>query len=417
MANLETTESTDSAKERDTILSLLKPLLFDLTIDSPRFTGLTVESRFIDRIISVLKGRPASDFKALMNEGLAAGKHSFRSAILGMDINPMLAIRIGAAFSKYPSSDVVDKKRTRDKALLSLVDSELSVRKFEEEKLPALVSTPLFYQVRIQMRKLLSEFYAADVISDLRFGPGVTSTPDIKLQSQKHAWILRNNGVVFPEYLYEYFANRGLLKDVARNSHELANDFVRFKERDYVPPQVCKSFAKVEESITTVPKDATTDRPISTFPVGVTLISVAANSTLSRAINLVDRRVEFTYQSKCAGMLNDYLEEWNDWGSTSTIDLKDASGNISWMLLEQVIDNSDVLELLQVLRGHTAVFTIKIDLPKDEVLTVVEPGVSIRNENISATMRRVLGPHDTKIKHTEVSEQDLINIADRKSVV
>ena len=185
-------ESSDSAKERDTILSLLKPLLLDLVIDAPRYTGVAVDVKFIDRVLSALRGRPTSDFKALMNEGLAAKKHSFRSAILSMDINPMLAIRIGAAFSKYPSSATIDKKRTRDKALLTLVGSELSVRQFEETKLPALVQTPLFFEVRKQLRKLLSEFDAADVISDLRFGPGVTSTPNIKLNSQKNAWILRN---------------------------------------------------------------------------------------------------------------------------------------------------------------------------------------------------------------------------------
>lgn len=404
-------ESSDSAKERDTILSLLKPLLFDLVIDAPRYTGIAVDVKFIDRVLTALKGRPTSDFKALMNEGLAAKKHSFRSAILGMDINPMLAIRIGAAFSKYPSSATTDKKRTRDKALLTLVESELSVRQFEETKLPALVQTPLFFEVRKQLRKLLSEFDAADVISDLRFGPGVTSTPNIKLNSQKNAWILRNNGVVFPEYLYEYFANRGLLKVVARSSYELATDIVHFKERDYVPPQVYRSVAKVEECITTVPKDATTDRPISTFPVGATLISVAANSTLGRAINLVDRRVEFTYQSKCAGMLDDYLKEWNDWSSTSTVDLKDASGNISWMLLEQVVDNSDVLELLRVLRGSTAVYSIKVELPTHESLTVVNPGITVKSKNISASLRHVLGPHDSRVNKAEVSEADLVNIA------
>ena len=74
-------ESSDSAKERDTILSLLKPLLFDLVIDAPRYTGVAVDVKFIDRVLSALKGRPTSAFKALMNEGLAAKKNSFRSAI------------------------------------------------------------------------------------------------------------------------------------------------------------------------------------------------------------------------------------------------------------------------------------------------------------------------------------------------
>ena len=411
MTNLEETESTDSAKERDTILSLLKSLLFDLIIDVPRYTGVPYDGRFVDRVISILKDRPTSDFKALMNEGLAAGKHSYRSAILGMDINPMLAIRIGAAFSKYPSSATVDSKRTRDRALLTLVESELSVRDFEDTKLPALVQTPLFFEVRKQLRYLLAEFDAADVISDLRFGPGVTSTPNIKLNSQKNAWILRNNGIVLPKELYEYFANRGLLKLVAKSSYELATDLVHFKERDFVPSQVHRSVTEVEECISTVPKDTLTDRPISTFPVGATLISVAANSTLGRAIHNVDRRVEFTYQNKCAGMLEDYLAEWNDWSSTSTIDLKDASGNISWMLLEQVIDNSDVLELLRALRGNSAVYTVKVNIPKVESLAAVELGISVKNESISASLRKCLGPHDTRVEQAEVSEANLVNIA------
>lgn len=305
-------------------------------------------------------------FKKLMNEGVAAYKNPYYSQIAKALLSPAAAIRIGALFAKFPTEG--DALLTKNAALKTYIESELAVLEFDTTKLDALISTPIFFKVRAEFRRLFSEFSPKEVIDNIRFGPGVTSTPDIKRLSQKHAWLLRNNGVVLPKDLYDYFHNRGLSAAVARSSKNISEDIVHLKERGYSAPSMLVSHTNVVETITTVKKDATTDRTISTFPVGSTLISVALNSALASVIHGADRRVEFVYQDKCSGFLDDAIME-DGMESTATLDLKDASGHVSWRLLTHLIDNSDLLELLRALRAEFSRFTVFVRKPKDTSTT------------------------------------------------
>lgn len=377
--------------------NLLTALLKDLSVFHPELS-----EEVIGKILGFSEKSPAV-FKQLFNEGVKCGAASYQSSYLGVRLNPALAIQIGALFAKYPNLNERDENTTRLAALTTLVNSELEVKKFEESSLDKLAKTRIFYLVRAELRSLLKDFDPGEVISDLRFGPGVTSTPHIKMLSQKNAWIIRNNGVVLPEFLYEYFHNRGLLKVLSSRASSLARSFEHLTERNFTAPSVFFNSSKVDENITTVPKDALTDRPISTFPVGVTLISVAANSALGRVINSSDARVEFTYQGKCSGLLDDYVREGGNYKRTATIDLKDASGHVSWRLLNLLIDNSDVLELLRALRGEFAHFTVKVEALKAPSQNIIERAIPVDAAG-SRTFSSLLGVNETSVVNEEIDK-------------
>lgn len=343
-------------------------------------------------------------FKKLMNEGVSAYKNPYYSQIAKALLSPAAAIRIGALFAKFPTEG--NALFTKNAALQTYVESELAVLEFDNTKLDALISTPIFYKVRAEFRRIFSEFSPKEVVDNIKFGPGVTSTPDIKRLSQKHAWLLRNNGVVLPKELYAYFHDRGLSSAVARSAKNISEDIVHLKERGFTTPSMLVSHTEVFETITTVKKDATTDRTISTFPVGLTLISVALNSALASVIHGADRRVEFVYQDRCSGFLDEAITE-DGMESTATLDLKDASGHVSWRLLTHLIDNADLLELLRALRAEFSRFTVFVRKPKDMSSTHILLHSDISKAN-SPTYTKFLGIEEQTEKFS-VSETDKWN--------
>lgn len=306
---------------------------------------------------------PPSTYKKLLDEGLSAVTDPFYSKVLSLLINVDHAICLGALYAKFPTSST--KEVTKIAALTTFLESERAVKRFDES-LEELTKLPVFKKVRRELRKLLNGFELSDVIDALRFGPGVTSTPGIKLASHKLAYLQRNEGSIPIQCdLYDLLTENGLLSKTAVAMSSLVSDFVHLGQTNYLPPRCVKNADPFVEVIKTVPKDALTDRTISTLPLVITLFGVGANGVLSDLIHTNESRVEFKYQHQCSNHLIEGFE--TGFTTTATLDLKDASGHISWALLQRLIDNQDVLEFLTAVRAPFSVIELKLHKKESKV--------------------------------------------------
>lgn len=340
-------------------------LRFTLLEETCKTLGLTEFSKIVDRLLTA----QPTEFKLLLDEGLMALSNPFYSRILSTTIDVHAAICLGALYAKFPTEGT--KEATKVAALQTYLNSEREVKRFDEN-LDELTKTPVFKRVRRELRKLLNGFQLSDVIDSLRFGPGVTSTPGIKLASHKLAYLQRNEGSIpLHEGLYDLLAENGALNKAAVNMSSLVSDFVHLGQTNYLPPRCSKNMDPFVEVIKTVPKDALTDRTISTLPLTVTLFGIGANKVLSDVIHMNDSRVEFNYQHRCSDHLIDGLNDGQR--TTATLDLKDASGHISWALLERVIDNQDVLEFLRAVRAPVSLIELRLRKKKRKAAVVPEP--------------------------------------------
>lgn len=314
-----------------------------------------------DNLMVVIRNTEYGQLKKLVDEGLSnSTKTWYKSAILDMLIPPEAAIRIGTLGAKLVLGSVAET--ARNAALTAYFKTEFEVKEFDQS-LTALASKPIFSKVRARMRYLLQGFSSDELASNCRLSSGATSTPGASSNTAKETYVSRQFGRMgLPENLHEYFRNRGLLDKVSSAFFEVSRYGSSFK-KEQPKHLVLKDLRPILEKVTTVPKNTEKERVISTYPHNVVFVTNSANDHLSEIIHQQDRLIEFTYQEKCSNALASFADTPSNYNRTATIDFTDCSGLISWALLTTLIDNQDVLEFLDAVRGHHAVFHFKVRKP------------------------------------------------------